>query len=154
MQFHFRIPQYATQIVSTIVFASSDSIFELDFNTGRVKIVYRFNERLNKQPEFFLFDDEQICAVIASQEDCLYVDLRTQQEQDMDKLYNISNIKEIIYDHEDKMFYLLANKHYGKIGFFMIRFNEDDPLDHSYIMKIKDNLDIGDANLYLYRNKQ
>ena len=42
----------------------------------------------------------------------MYVDLRIQKEQDLDQLYEISNIKEIIYDEEENEFYLLANKHH------------------------------------------
>jgi hypothetical protein len=45
----------------------------------------------------------------------------------LDEKYTISNIKEIIYDHEEKVFYLLANKYLGKLGVFMLRFNQDAP---------------------------
>ena len=43
---------------------------------------------------------------------------------DLDELYSISNIQEIIYDHDDCKFYMLVNKHKGKLGLFLIQINE------------------------------
>ena len=61
-----------------------DRIFEFDFFTGRIKVIFKFSASLLKQPEFFLLDDQQVCAVIASQQDCVYVDFRTDAELDLD----------------------------------------------------------------------
>ena len=46
---------------------------------------------------------------------------------DLDQLYNISAIKNIIHDDESKSFYLLCNKYDGKLGTFLIKFNEKNP---------------------------
>ena len=48
---------------------------------------------------------------MASPEDGIYYDKKKQLEVDIDETYEISNIKEIIYDHEEGYFYLLANKY-------------------------------------------
>ena len=42
--------------------------------------------------------------------------------------YEVSNVKEIIYDIESQMFYLLANKYKGKLGVFLIKFEEENPV--------------------------
>lgn len=84
-------------------------------------------------------------AIVASQDDSLYINTQKNQtmgQVDIDKLYDIKSIQEIIYDHEDNVFYILANKFQGKLGFFLIRVNENNPMDFTFIMKLKDKLDI------------
>ena len=49
--------------------------------------------------------------IVASPEDGIFYDKAKQHEVDIDEQYEISNIKEIIYDHEEGFFYLLANKY-------------------------------------------
>lgn len=63
----------------------------------------------------------------ASQEDGLYVDTSTNYEYDLDREYEISVIKEIVYDEEDQLFYLLANKYMEKLGFFVLKIKEGSP---------------------------
>jgi len=48
----------------------------------------------------------------------------------------------------------MANKYHQKLGLFIIRICEDDPEKKYYLMKIKNNLDIDDANIYMMRNEQ
>ena len=43
---------------------------------------------------------------------------------DIDKAYSVSAIKEIIYDYEDHVFYILANKLEGLLGFFVFTIKE------------------------------
>ena len=40
--------------------------------------------------------------VIASQHDCVYYDLTIHKMHDLDKLYEISNIKQLRYDKETR----------------------------------------------------
>lgn len=61
-------------------------------------------------------------------------------------------MKEIIYDHEDSVFYILANKYEEKLGFFIIRMQAKDPADHRFLTKWKNKLDIGDANIFVLRH--
>jgi hypothetical protein len=65
--------------------------------------------------------------VTASQEDGLYVDTSLSFEYDLDDKYEISVIKEIVYDEEDQLFYLLANKYMEKLGFFVLKIKEGSP---------------------------
>jgi hypothetical protein len=68
-------------------------------------------------------NDDQTVAIVASSEDGIYYNFRTRKMIDLDEKYEISNIKEIIYDHEEKVFYLLSNKYLGKLGVFLLRFS-------------------------------
>ena len=48
--------------------------------------------------------------IIASSDDALWVNVSTQEEVDIDDIYNISAIQAIIFDSEENKFYILANK--------------------------------------------
>lgn len=72
---------------------------------------------------------------------------------DIDEYYNISNIKEIVYDEEDGVFYILTNKYLEKLGFFVLKMREEDPKNSKFLIKWKNKLDIGDTNFYVLRNR-
>tara|TARA_B110000285_G_C15126167_1_gene620389 strand:- start:1494 stop:1925 length:432 start_codon:yes stop_codon:yes gene_type:complete len=100
-------------------------------------------------------NDEQTIMITASPQDGIYLDLRDKkkcQEVDLDELYNIGSMKEIIYDQEDSVFYILANKFEEKLGFFIIRMQAKDPADFRFLTKWKNKLDIGDANIFVLRH--
>jgi len=83
--------------------------------------------------------------ICASPTDGIYVNLKTRQEHDIDTEYNISSISEVIFDHQDRCFYILSNKYQEKLGFFVMRMYEDDPTKSKFLIKFKNKLDIGDC---------
>ena len=104
------------------------------------------------QPAFFLLDDDQHVAIIASVEDGMYINMQKNHQEDLDQLYQISSIREIIYDHEENVFYILSNKYQRELGFFIIMVAEYDPNDFKFIMKVKNQLDIADASMSVLRD--
>ena len=72
---------------------------------------------------------------------------------DLDETYNIESIKEITYDEEDNVFYILTNKYMEKLGFFVLSMREYDPYQAKFLIKWKNKLDIGDTNFYVLRNR-
>ena len=48
--------------------------------------------------------------MIANHTDAIYYDAEKQEELDIDDLYDIDCIQEIVNDEEDDVFYFLANK--------------------------------------------
>ena len=80
--------------------------------------------------------------------------LDLQPEVDLDQFYNIGLMKEIIHDEEDKVFYILANKFDEKLGFFLLRMNDSEPSDFKFLTKWKNKLDLGDADLFVLRDKE
>jgi hypothetical protein len=50
------------------------------------------------------------------------------------------------------VYYLLANKHHGKLGLFLIKFNENNPKSHKFLIKYKNKLSISDADIAVLRN--
>lgn len=72
-------------------------------------------------------NDNQTTMVICSPQDGIFFNIATEEEVDLDELFNIGCIKQIAYDSEDHQFYLLANKYQDKLGLFLIAFNEKEP---------------------------
>ena len=67
-------------------------------------MVYEFKAPLKRQPLFFEANESQTVFMLSSPEDCKYVNLNKGtpahlEEFELDN--DISNIKEITYDHED-----------------------------------------------------
>ena len=135
----------------TIIFAKMESIFELNFITKKVENIHTFDPPLLSQPDYFVADPEQRRFVVASTDDGIWFDLKTHREVDLDRLFKIRMILDIIFDTETKEFYMLSNKRYGKLGFFLVKFNCNEPKKNRFMTMIQNNLDIGDVNLYILR---
>ena len=117
MVFHFKNEPFLER--SEILFVKADCIFSLNFKTWEVNIFFKFKNTLNQQPQFFETTDDQKIIVVSSVQDCLYVNQNNGQEKDIDDIYEISDIKEVKYDNSDHVFYILSNKQYGRLGFFV-----------------------------------
>lgn len=76
----------------------------------------------------------------------------TAKEVDINDEYQIASIKSVIYDQEEKFYYVLSNKFEEKLGFFVIKVSEKDPSDKRFLIKWKNKLDIGDPNMFILRN--
>ena len=97
MQFHFK--NEAT--TSSLILVRQDCIFEYNFLTQRDRLVFKFedlSDGLKSQPHFFQMNDDQDQMVVASAEDGIYIDMKTRTEVDLDQKFEISSLKEIIYD--------------------------------------------------------
>lgn len=59
----------------------------------------------------------------------------TAKEVDINDEYQIASIKSVIYDQEEKFYYVLSNKFEEKLGFFVIKVSEKDPSDKRFLIK-------------------
>jgi len=50
------------------------------------------------------------------------------------------------------MYYILSNKFEEKLGFFVFKMQESNPLKSKFLIKWKNKLDIGDPNIFVLRN--
>ena len=94
--------------------------------------------------------------MVSSPEDCIYLNLKTDQEVDIEKMYAIDNIKEIQIDKQDKIVYMIANRHKDDLGIFIVQFMEDDPFVNDttvFLVKWKTRLVIGDVALHILRDE-
>ena len=94
-------------------------------------------------------NSNQSIYIIASEEDGWHYNARTREFYDLDNNYNIQNIREICYDADDKKFYLLVNKFNGSLGQYLIKFNEKDPSQYEFVLKVKNGLQIGNADIQI-----
>ena len=92
--------------------------------------------------------------IASSAEDGYWVNLLNGKEEDIDELYQIAAICEIIYDHEDEVFYILSNKYEQRLGFFVLKMGEIDPKKAKFLIKWKNKLDIGDTSIFVMRNHE
>ena len=72
----------------------------------------------------------QYVAIIASADDGIFYNFKSDKYVDLDEEFKMSNIAQMIYDQEERKFYLLANKYNEKLGFYLIQFDENDPTKH------------------------
>lgn len=86
--------------------------------------------------------------------DGIYVDVSGTKPVaiDIDETFEIGAIKEIIYDVEDQLFYICCNKYKGRLGFYVVSFNEKSTDSRTFLLKWKNKLDLGDANVHIMRD--
>lgn len=93
----------------------------------------KFRNDLMEQPEQFCLSRNQKFCVASTKSNFLWIDIENEEEVDIDEIYEIDGIRKVIHDPEDGVFYLLANEFQGKIGFFLLRLNEDHPRKYQYL---------------------
>jgi len=87
--------------------------------------------------------------LLASQSDGIWINKKNNTEIDIDQEFDISDIKSLLYDEEDQVFYLLANRKKGIIGFYLMKFPVNDPTSVKNLTMWKHNLDIDNANMFI-----
>ena len=94
--------------------------------------------------------------MIASPEDGLYLDLSKPDpvSYNTNKDFQIQAVKDVIYDAEEQIYYILSNKFQEKLGLFIIKMSETNPKSHKFLIKWKNKLDIGDPNMTILRNHE
>lgn len=150
MVYHFR--KTNSLFRDTLIFARKERIFCFNFITKTVETLYKFIVPLNMQPQYFKMNDDQTSFVTASPNDGIYYNSKNSEEVDLDELYEIGCIKDIIYDSEDFSFYILTNKYLGQYGLFLIRFSEEDPRKFLFHLRIKNKLEVNDCSIFVSRS--
>jgi hypothetical protein len=154
MQYYFKNTAEGEKPTS-IIFAKQDQIFALNYDTEVITTIETFEPPLKCQPEIFALCENQQYFCVASKQDGLHGDFKSEGDDvDLDKLFGIGLICDVIYDGETKEFYFLCNKKDGKIGFYLIKFNEEDPSKFSYLTMWNHKLDIGDVNMQIMRDNE
>lgn len=152
MEFFFKNQSDPTLPPASILFAKKENVFELDLETSTVTAVHRFKDvQCRLPPQHFEVNDAQNVFVVASVQDGIWVNTVTKREVDLDVVFQISDIRCIVYDSEEDVFYLLANRFREGIGFFLIRFDAQDPAKYNFLTTWKQNLDVDNVNMNLSR---
>ena len=79
-------------------------------------------------------------------------ELDAPDEVDIDDQEDIKLIRNVVCDDEHA--YVLANKHRGQIGFYLLKIELANPKKHStYIINWRNKLDIACCDLYIMKTK-
>ena len=116
---HFMFKKGETLERTTLLFCNTQQIFSMNFITKETKTIYKFEKPFRTQPQYFECANLQKIFIISNEDDCLLVDIEQQVELDINDEYQISEIKSIFFDNEDRIIYIVANKHHDKFGFYV-----------------------------------
>ena len=71
----------------------------------------------------FTMDFNQNIFMIAAENDAYWWNREKDEEIDLDIFYDFDCVRNITYDYEDDLFYILFNKFKGIIGFYLFQCN-------------------------------
>jgi hypothetical protein len=134
-----------------MLFCKATEIFKMNIKERTFITIHKFEPPLLTQPQYYCTSDDQKIHVLASTNDGIWYSEIKDKEIDLDELYHVDNIKDICFDEEDKEFYFLSNKKNNFIGFFLIKFSENDPTLYTNLTMWKHRLDIDNCNLFILR---
>lgn len=137
-----------------LLFATRRNIFAFDWSDEGAEerdiIVYEHPLVAHNIIRLVL-NDNQDRAVVVTELDAVYyelpVDGQRQSEIDLDDQEGISTIKNVVCDND--AIYILANKHEGKVGIYLLKLEMKDPTKSTYMIKYNNKLDIDDCDLYI-----
>jgi hypothetical protein len=127
-----------------IIFLDVEKIMHYNFKTRNIHLLFKFKNPLGNQPDYTAFDENQEIGIVSSEDDVLWFNLRTQEEIDIDELYNLGDIKAILF-HNDK-FFVLANRFKSMLGYYLLEIDKnlekatkEDP-KYKYVIKWEEKL--------------
>jgi 2C-methyl-D-erythritol 2,4-cyclodiphosphate synthase len=136
--------------------------FDYTKEFDNVEVLANFKNELADQPDHIVFDETQSYVLIASCSDTLWIALDGEKEEiDIDETFNLNEMKCVAY--HNKKFYLLANKSFKKLGYFLLELDIDLRIldkkpemyteKHRFIIKWLNKLNIADASLEIMKSK-
>ena len=156
MQFSFSVKNS-----DELIFASQHRIFAYNYmeEESSIRVLHELQEPLvSRRITFVVFDRLQQRCIIVSPIDCVFISLpdinsgKEPLEVDIDDQEDIKLIRNVICDDEHA--YVLANKHRGQIGFYLLKIELANPRKHStYIINWRNKLDIACCDLYIMKTK-
>jgi hypothetical protein len=93
----------------------------------------------------------------------MYIDINSKVQIDIDDYFGVHDFKSLLYD--EGYFYLIANKRNNKLGFYLLKISETEPLgkkvynmhefkDKIFLISWENKLDIGDVNIFVREDLQ
>lgn len=141
-----------------MIFVTRGDVVKYDFHKGRDTNLFDFAD-LDEQPESFIFNDDQTACVIATTRNSRMIDFGNAQDHDLAQLFGISQIKSVLYF--EGHFYIMANKRDQRLGFYLLRIPQADPVKASadadwekkreemFFMNYRGKLEIGDVDMHI-----
>ena len=116
-----------------------------NFITETIEYIHLLKNQIRGQPDYFAFDDQQRCLLLASTDDALLIETHSGDEIDIDERYKIQFIRAIKFHNNN--FYILANRFENRLGIYLIEFcSHNDPFcEPRFLLKETSHYLIGDA---------
>jgi hypothetical protein len=135
---------------------TKDRIIKFNFkkSSDNIEVLYQFKNKLTAQPENFDFDVEQKYAIIATEDDALWVSIQDSFEVDIDQKFEFADIK-CLFCFNQK-FYILANKVEKKLGYYLLMMDVDigsPTATFQFLIKWVNKLNIGNAEIEILYEK-
>jgi hypothetical protein len=111
--------------INEIFFTNSRQVMIYNFYSDELQPEYVFQNYLNSQPIYAVFNEKQNIAIIATFYDVLFLNIEKDEEIDIDNLFHIGDIRSVINVNEK--FYVLANKCDKLLGYYLIEIDENNP---------------------------
>ena len=89
MQFYFKNTKGGKD-PTEMIFAKQDQLMLINLDTEEVTTIVKFLVPLTRQPEFFTMNDDQTVSIVASLEDGIFYNHKTQEFVDLDEMFEIS----------------------------------------------------------------
>ena len=134
-------------------FCKATEIFSLNIKKREFNTIHKFKPALLTQPQYYCQSANQKIHVLASINDGIWYDAEDDREMDLDELYKVDYIKQIVYDYEEKNFYFLCNKKKELVGFFLFKFRESNPLNFEEVTVWNSKLEIDDVSITVLRGQ-
>lgn len=133
-----------------LIFFRSNAVFSLAYaDEGSSEDIIYDNFDLSTTPITGCFDKEQKKFIVTTNKDIYFCDIeKDTQPVDIDNNEGISSIQNIIA-YEGK-FYILCNKKFGKLGFFLLSLDMEKPEDAcEYLISWSNKLDIANCDMHI-----
>jgi hypothetical protein len=104
-----------------MIFADASEIIQFNFVKNKRVQLFDF-KNFDAQPEFFVFNPDQTICIVTTPKDTQMINLKYNQEYDLDQFFGISDIKNVIW--YDQHFYILSNKRDQKLGTYLLKLHE------------------------------
>jgi hypothetical protein len=98
---------------------------------------------MSAQTDFCIFNPLQTAMVATTKFDVVLVNLKKKELVDIDNILKLENVLNVSFMQDS--FYVLANKCDSELGIFLVCFKPDNFEKHQFILKMKTELQIGDA---------
>lgn len=114
---------------SELIFFTKTDVFSMDYmDEGSDKeVLYTFKDPLDDVPKFGVFNNDQSCFVVTSAREVVFVNTKAKLEVDIGAREEVSDIQNITVSADDQEFFVLANKRFNRLGYYLFQVNIQDP---------------------------
>lgn len=114
------------------------------------EILYKYKNPLDAIPKMGVFENDQNCFVVTTNDMTLFVNIKTGEEVDIAANEDVKNIQNIGLSGNNDEFFILANKQEGRLGYYLFSVEIERPNRiATYLIKWENKLDIANCDIQM-----